>query len=112
MNGQTILIFIAFIALMYFMMIRPQQKAAKARQELLNSVQKGSEIVTIGGLHGVIDQLDEKTFTLDADGVFLTFDRSAIRTVVTKQNVTTPAENVDAPVNDEQETSAADKDAE
>jgi len=94
MDAKTILIFVAFIALMYFMMIRPQQKAAKARQALLSSAQKGSEVVTIGGLHGVIDQLDEKTFTLDADGVFLTFDRSAIRTVVENKTVAAPVENV------------------
>ena len=52
--GPLILIFV----LMYFMMIRPQQHKRK-RQEMLNSLKVGDEIVTIGGLHGVIQALDD-----------------------------------------------------
>ncbi|MFL1695326.1 preprotein translocase subunit YajC [Weissella kandleri] len=83
MQMNSILIFIAFLALMYFMMVRPQQKAAKKHQEMLQQLQPGTEVVTIGGLHGVIDHADEKTITLDADGVLLTFERAAIKNVVT-----------------------------
>lgn len=96
--SQSLLIFVAFIALMYFMMIRPQQKTAKKRQNMLNELKPGSEIITIGGLHGKIDSLDKDTFSLDADGVFLTFERSAIRTVVENKDLTTVAETTDVPV--------------
>ncbi|KAI3473407.1 hypothetical protein Pfo_031656 [Paulownia fortunei] len=48
-----------------------------------NSLQKGSEVVTIGGLHAVVDSVDNaaKTVDLDAEGVILTFELSAIRTI-------------------------------
>ncbi|MCZ9310479.1 preprotein translocase subunit YajC [Weissella koreensis] len=98
--SQSLLIFVAFIALMYFMMIRPQQKTAKKRQSMLNEIKPGTEIVTIGGLHGKIDSLDKDTFSLDADGVFLTFERSAIRTVVENKDkdAAEVVETTDAPV--------------
>lgn len=96
--SQSLLIFVAFIALMYFMMIRPQQKTAKKRQSMLNEIKPGTEIITIGGLHGKIDSLDKDTFSLDADGVFLTFERSAIRTVVENKDAAEVVETTDAPV--------------
>jgi preprotein translocase subunit YajC len=70
------------LALMYFMMIRPQQQQARKRQEMLNSLQAGMEVITIGGLHGTIAALDEKTVRLKvASGVELVFNRSAIAAV-------------------------------
>ena len=47
--SMNILILIVFVAAMYFIMIRPQQKAQKTRQEMINNVQPGAEVVTIGG---------------------------------------------------------------
>lgn len=78
--GPLILIFV----LMYFMMIRPQQQQQRKRQEMLNSLNVGDEIVTIGGLHGVIQALDESNNTIRvkvASNVELTFNRSAVGTV-------------------------------
>lgn len=73
---------VALLVLMYFMMIRPQQKQAKRRQEMLNAMRQGMEVVTIGGLHGTIAAIDEKTVRLRvASGVELTFNRSAIGAV-------------------------------
>lgn len=73
---------IALLGLMYFMMIRPQQQAAKKRTQMLSLLQQGSNVVTIGGLHGEIIALDEKTVRLKvASGVELTFNRSAIGSV-------------------------------
>ncbi|MDB4897045.1 MAG: yajC [Firmicutes bacterium] len=64
---------------MYFMMIRPQQQQAKKRQELLRSLAVGSDVVTIGGLHGTITAMDDTTVRLRvASNVELTFNRSAI----------------------------------
>lgn len=78
----TILMFIAIIAMMFFMQ-RSQKKQQAQRQELLNSVKPGNEVVTIGGLHGVISEIDDtkKTVTIDCEGIFLEFDRASIRTV-------------------------------
>jgi preprotein translocase subunit YajC len=70
---------IALLALMYFMMIRPQQQQAKKRQEMLGSLAVGSDVVTIGGLHGTITAMDDTTIRLKvASNVELTFNRSAI----------------------------------
>jgi len=77
--------FIAIMALMYFMMIRPQKKAATKTQNMLNAMKKGNSVVTIGGLHGVIDEVNtaNNTVMIDCDGIFLTFEKKAIARVVT-----------------------------
>lgn len=73
---------IALLGLMYFMVIRPQQQQAKKRQEMINSLKQGIEVVTIGGMHGTISAIDETTVRLKvASGVELTFNRSAIGAV-------------------------------
>ncbi|WP_373563508.1 preprotein translocase subunit YajC [Bombilactobacillus bombi] len=78
-------IIIVFFALMYFTMYRPQKKQQQKRQEMLNQIKVGDPVVTIGGLHGNIDSLNDadKTVVLDCDGIYLTFSRSAIRSVAT-----------------------------
>jgi|SRR5690606_2299072 len=82
---STIIMFGAIFVIFYFMIIRPQQKRAKEREKLLSNIQKGDKIVTTGGLHGTIAGLDEKTVLLDVgDKVKLTFERSAIGTVLSK----------------------------
>lgn len=79
--GQLILP-IALLALMYFMLIRPQQQQAKKRQEMLNALKAGADVVTIGGLHGRVKAIDDKTVTLTVgSGVELVFNRSAIGAV-------------------------------
>jgi len=68
-----------FFALMYFLMIRPQQKQKKQRQELLNNLEKGDKVVTIGGIHGTITSLDDETMVLEiAPNVRITMQRSAV----------------------------------
>jgi len=73
----------AILLLMYFMMIRPQQQQQKKRQEMLNSLRAGQKVVTIGGLHGHIQQIDDKMVDLKVhSNVVLRFNRSAIASVV------------------------------
>lgn len=76
----TILPFAAIMGLMYFMMIKPQKKAAEKTKNMLDSLKKGDGIVTIGGLHGIVDEINDvdKTVVLDCEGIFLTFERRAI----------------------------------
>ena len=78
-----IILVVIMFAFMYFGMMRPQKKQQQKRQEMLNSMKKGQKVVTIGGLHGVIDSIDKAngTVDLDLDGIFLTFNLTAIRTV-------------------------------
>ncbi|WP_258089116.1 preprotein translocase subunit YajC [Weissella fangxianensis] len=103
--NANILILVVFIAAMYFIMIRPQQKQQKKRQAMINNVQVGAEVITIGGLHGTISSVNKEahTFDLDAEGVILVFELSAIRQVVKEANapVTTEELTAEAPeVND------------
>lgn len=78
----SLLPILLLLGLMYFMMIRPQQQAQKKRQEMLNAVQAGMEVITIGGLHGTVIAINDTTVTLKvAEGVELTFNRSAIGSV-------------------------------
>lgn len=81
MELSSVFMFVAMFAAMYFLMIRPQQKRVKEAQEMLNSLTKGTAVVTVGGLHGVIEEINDTTVVLDCEGVYLTFERRAIARV-------------------------------
>jgi preprotein translocase subunit YajC len=67
---QFALLMAAFIALFYFMLIRPQQKRAKEHQTLVSKLTSGDEVVTSGGLLGRVTDVGETFITLEiADGV-------------------------------------------
>ncbi len=75
---QMLPLIVLFVA-MYFLMIRPQQKQAKERKAMLEALKKGDRVVTIGGMHGVIEEIDETTAVLKvADGVKVKFNRTAV----------------------------------
>lgn len=89
MNGLgslgTFLPLIIMFVLFYFLLIRPQQKRQKQVMNMQNSLEKGDKIVTIGGLHGIVDSLDKNTIVIRCgDGSRLTYDRSAVRDVIEK----------------------------
>lgn len=74
--------FVLMFVVFYFLLIRPQQKKQKQRNQMLHQLKKGDKIVTIGGLHGTIVELTDDTAVLRVnDTTKLTFDRSAISTV-------------------------------
>ncbi|WP_027963540.1 preprotein translocase subunit YajC [Halalkalibacillus halophilus] len=69
-----------FVLLFWFILIRPQQKRQKQVNEMQSNLQKGDEVITIGGLHGLVHALDEGTVVLEvSDGQKLTYERSSIR---------------------------------
>lgn len=75
--------FILMFAVFYFLLIRPQQKKQKQRNLLLSQLKKGDKITTIGGLHGTIVELTDDTAVIRVnDTTRMTFERSAINTVV------------------------------
>ncbi|HEM3561699.1 TPA: preprotein translocase subunit YajC [Streptococcus suis] len=79
------LVMVAMIGFMFY----SQRKQQKQRQEALNQIKKGDEIVTIGGLYGIVDEIDDKKVVLDIDGIYLTFERGAIRNRVASSNTPT-----------------------
>ena len=74
---------VGMFAIMYFLIIRPQQKQRREREALLSAVKKGDRVVTSSGLFGTVVGLSEHTVTLKvADQVKLEFERSAIGRIV------------------------------
>jgi preprotein translocase subunit YajC len=81
--GLWVILGLMFIV-MYFVLYRPQRKRAQEAQNVLSTLQKGDEVVTIGGIHGVIKRLTEDTVVVEVDkGVRMTFSRSAISRTLT-----------------------------
>ncbi|WP_182200481.1 preprotein translocase subunit YajC [Paraliobacillus salinarum] len=77
--------FILMFVIFYFLLIRPQQKRQKQVKQMQDSLQKGDKIITIGGMHGTVHAIDENAIVIDVhEGTKLTYDRSAIREVVSK----------------------------
>lgn len=79
-NGISNFIFIgAIIVVFYFFMVRPQQKKVREQKKFRESLTKGAQVVTIGGMHGRVIAVEETAVILEVDkGVRLTFDKSAI----------------------------------
>ena len=82
-NYTFLIILVLMMGLMFFTQ-RSQKKQAQKRMESLNKLQKGYEVITIGGLYGTVDEVDteKKTIVLDVDGVYVTFELAAIKTVL------------------------------
>ncbi len=85
-GGYEMLIMIGiFFAIMYFMIIRPQQKRTKDHQKLIGSLSKGDEVVTNGGIMGKISNVGDQSINLDvADGVTIKLQKSSISSVLPK----------------------------
>lgn len=78
----SFLYLLVFVGIMYFIMIRPQQKQNKIRQQMLSNLEKGDRIVTAGGIHGKITSLKEDTINLEiAPNVVITLQKSGVGVV-------------------------------
>ena len=80
------LMIVGFIAIYYFMIHRPQKKQDKERNELLNNLQVGDEITTIGGIIGKIVSIKEETCTIETANAKTTIRilKSAVKKVDVK----------------------------
>lgn len=79
MDVGSLVVFAVFIGLMYFLLIRPQRKRQKEQEEMLDSLTRGDDVITIGGLHGRISALTEEVVDLEVtDDLVLRFQKSAI----------------------------------
>ncbi|MBK0369921.1 preprotein translocase subunit YajC [Flavobacterium agrisoli] len=70
--------FLLMFAVIYFFMIRPQQKRAKSEKEFESSLKVGDKIVTKSGLHGRVAELAETTVIIETMSGKLKMERSAI----------------------------------
>jgi len=74
---------IVIFAIFYFILIRPQQQQQKRRREMLASLKKGDRVLPIGGIYGVIKEINDDVLTLRiADNVNIKFARGGIERVI------------------------------
>ncbi len=74
----VIFIFVIF----YFFLIRPQNKKQKETEKMINALKKGDKVITIGGIHGVVSSVKEKTIIVKVDdNCKIEFNRTAISSV-------------------------------
>jgi preprotein translocase subunit YajC len=74
---------IFMFAIFYFLLIRPQQKKAKEHKALLETLKKGDQVITAGGIHGKVTAIDEGVVVMEiATGVNIRINKGYIATVV------------------------------
>lgn len=79
----NVVLFGSIILIFYFMIIRPQQKRQKERQQMIDSMKKGDKIVTAGGIHGTIVGVEDKILLVQiADNVKVKVDRSSVGNIL------------------------------
>src|SRR6478609_8866364 len=76
-------VFIVYFALLavafFFLIVRPQRRQLAARRALVQAVEVGDEIITAGGIYGVVQSIDEDTMQVEiAPGVVMTLAREAV----------------------------------
>lgn len=81
--GNLIIIVLMFVA-MWFILIRPAQKRQKQTAQMQNELKRGDKIVTIGGLHGEVDAIEDTAIYIIVEGnTRMKFERQAIGRVLT-----------------------------
>ena len=78
--GSTVFMLVMMLAIMYFVMIRPENKRKKEAEQMRAAVKKGDKVVTIGGIVGVVVDVKENKFVMEtgADQVRIEFEKWAL----------------------------------
>ncbi|WP_100488695.1 preprotein translocase subunit YajC [Sporolactobacillus pectinivorans] len=105
LTGLVIPILI-FVAIFYFLILRPQQKQRKQVQEMQSSLSRGDKVITIGGLQGTVESFDDQNIVLRSSSSKLSFERSAIRSIVKKSGTAAEEEHESAKKKDAKEAAA------
>ncbi len=102
-NSQSIIIMVVLLAVMYFMLIRPQNKKDKQDREMRSNLQVGDEIMTVGGIYGKVVRIREDRLTIasGAEKTKLEITKTAVANKVD--------EKAGKVVEDEKETKASPK---
>jgi preprotein translocase subunit YajC len=78
-GASSLIMMLLIFGVMYFFMIRPQMKKAKQQKQYREGIKKGDRIVTIGGIHGKIIDVQETTFLIEVEGgVRLRIEKNAV----------------------------------
>ena len=85
-TGMLIIWILVFFGIFYFLAVRPQRKQRQAHQEMVAMLKKGDEIVTIGGMFGVVRRLGDDWIELDVSkGTRVRFLKKAISQIVSEE---------------------------
>jgi len=81
---------VLMFVLLYFLMIRPQMKRAKEAKAMVESLQKGDEVITAGGILGKISKMSEAYITLEiAPNTEISIQKAAVQTLLPKGTLKT-----------------------
>jgi preprotein translocase subunit YajC len=80
----SLILIVALFALLWLLLIRPQRQKQAEQQRLIESVEPGDEILTVGGLYGIVEEIDEEGDLVVeiAEGIQVRIARRAVATVV------------------------------
>ena len=99
--AMNLVIIAVFFGMMYFTIIRPQKKQAEKKREMLDNMRPGNQVMTIGGLYGILDEVNGDKVVIDCEGIYLTFAIHAIAEVKSTEFSQDPeAKRPDQPVTD------------
>jgi len=88
LGGWTTFLPLIFIGVIfYFLLIRPQQRQRKEQQAMIESLKRGDEVVTIGGIHGRVEGLKDKSLVLKvAENVKIEINRASVAQIVKRRD--------------------------
>ncbi len=85
---SSLIMMVAIFAVIYFVMLRPQQKKQKELKALIEALKKGDEVLTVSGILGRIKALDEQYIELEVAGnIVLKMQRNSVVSVLPKGSV-------------------------
>lgn len=109
--GEMWVFFLLMFVVIYFIAIRPQSKQRKEQAARINALEKGDKVVTIGGLHGVVHQINKASVNIRlAEGCIVRFEKEAIRTVTKLRKDGSKSDDADEETDEEEEAEEATKD--
>jgi preprotein translocase subunit YajC len=84
LNGGTLILLAAMFALLWVLLIRPQRRKQMEQQQLLSGIEPGDEILTVGGIYGIVHEIDEEDDLIVeiAEGIRVRVARRAVAGVV------------------------------
>jgi len=96
--GSPIMLILVMIAVFWFIIMRPQRKEKQERQQRLDTLKKGDKVISIGGIHGKVVEIDQNQGTVTVEVApksTMKFSKAAIQTVNRKDTNQPPAKGGD-----------------
>ena len=82
---RFVIVIVVLFALMWFLLVRPQRKRSQAQLIMQDNLRKGDEIITAGGLHGMVISIEDDVLEIEiAPGTIVWLDRRAVAAVVSE----------------------------